>query len=41
MKGKVYKSVVGKAMMYDLMTVALTKQQEMEFKVAEMKMLRF
>ena len=41
MKGKLYKVVVRPAMMYGLETIALTKRQEAELEVAEMKMLRF
>ena len=40
-KGKVYSSVVRPAMVYGLETVAVTKKQMEEMKVAEMKMLRF
>ena len=40
-KGKVYSSVVRPAMVYGLETVAVTKKQVEEMKVAEMKMLRF
>ena len=42
-KGKVYKVAVRPAMLYGLetVTVALTKRQEAEMKVAELKMLRF
>ena len=40
-KGKVYSSVVGPAMVYGLETVAVTKKQVKEMEVAEMKMLRF
>ena len=40
-KGKVYSSVVRPAMLYGLGTVAVTKKQVVEMKVAEMKMLRF
>ncbi|KAL7867553.1 hypothetical protein SRHO_G00089370 [Serrasalmus rhombeus] len=40
-KGKVYKTVVRPAMTYGLETVALSKRQEAELEVAEMKMLRF
>ena len=40
-KGKVYKVAVRPAMMYGLETVALTKRQEAEMEVAELKMLRF
>ena len=40
-KGKVYSSVVRPAMVYGLETVAVTKKQVEEIKVAEMKMLRF
>ena len=41
MKGKVYKTVVRPAMMYGLEAVAMTKRQEAELEVAELKMLRF
>ena len=41
MKGKLYKMLVRPAMMYGLETVAVTKRQESELEVAEMKMLRF
>ena len=41
MKGKVYKTVVRPAMLYGLETVPLTKKQEAELAVAELKMLRF
>ena len=40
-QGKVYSSVVRPAMVYGLETVAVTKKQVKEIKVAEMKMLRF
>ena len=40
-KGKVYKVTVRPAMLYGLETVALTKRQEAEVEVAELKMLRF
>ena len=40
-KGKVYKVAVRPAMLYGLETVALTKIQEAEMEVAELKMLRF
>ena len=40
-KGKVYSSVVRPAMLYGLETLAVTKKQVEEMKVAEMKMLRF
>ena len=40
-KGKVYKVVVRSAMLYGLETGALTKRQEAEIEVAELKMLRF
>ena len=40
-KGKVYSSVVGLAMVYRLETVAVTKKQVEEMEVAKMKMLRF
>uniref|UniRef100_A0A087XJI6 Uncharacterized protein n=1 Tax=Poecilia formosa TaxID=48698 RepID=A0A087XJI6_POEFO len=41
MKGKVYKTVVRPAMPFGVETVAMTKRQEAELEVAEMKMLRF
>ena len=40
-KGKVYKVAVRPAMLFGLETVALTKRQEAEMEVAELKMLRF
>ena len=40
-KGKVYKVAVRPAMLYGLETVEMTKWQEAEMKVAELKMLRF
>ena len=40
-KGKVYKVAVRPAMLYGLETVALTKRQQAEMEVAELKMLRF
>ena len=40
-KGKVYRMAVRPAMLYGLETVALTKRQEAEMEVAELKMLRF
>ena len=40
-KGKVYKTVVRPAMLYGLETVPLTKKQEAELAVVELKMLRF
>ena len=40
-KGKVYSSVVRPALVYELETVAVTKKQVKEMKVAEIKMLRF
>ena len=40
-KGKVYKVAVRPAMLYGLETVSLTKRQEAEMEVAELKMLRF
>ncbi|KAK3524746.1 hypothetical protein QTP86_002194 [Hemibagrus guttatus] len=40
-KGKVYRTVVRPAMLYDLETVSLRKRQESELEVAELKMLRF
>ncbi|KAI5609347.1 protein kinase C-binding protein NELL2-like [Silurus asotus] len=41
LKGKVYRTVVRPAMLYGLETVALSKRQEVELEVAELKMLRF
>ena len=41
MKGKAHKAAVTPAMVYGLETVALTKRQEAEMEVAELKMLRF
>ena len=41
LKGKVYKVAVRPAMVYGLETVTLTKRQEAEMEVAELKMLRF
>ena len=40
-KGNVYKVAVRPAMLYGLETVALTKRQEAEMEVTELKMLRF
>ena len=40
-KGRVYSLVVRPAMVYELETVAVTKKQVEEMKVAEMKMFRF
>ena len=40
-KGKVYRVAVRPAMLYGLETAALTKRQEAEMEVAELKMLRF
>ena len=40
-KGKVYKVAVRPAMLYGLDTLALTKRQEAEMEVAELKMLPF
>ncbi|KAF7702399.1 hypothetical protein HF521_001682 [Silurus meridionalis] len=40
-KGKVYRTVVRPVMLYGLETVALSKRQEVELEVAELKMLRF
>ena len=40
-KGKVYRVAVRPAMLYGLETVSLTKRQEAEMEVAELKMLRF
>ena len=39
-KGKVYRVAARPAMLYGLETVALTKRQEAEMEVAELKMLR-
>ncbi|KAI5092175.1 hypothetical protein C0J45_17806, partial [Silurus meridionalis] len=39
--GKVYRTVVRLAMLYGLETVALSKRQEVELEVPELKMLRF
>ena len=41
LKGKLYTTVVRPAMMYGLETVALTKKQESELEVNEMRMLRW
>ena len=41
MKGKVYKTAVRPAMLFGLEVVPLTKRQEKELEVAELKMLRF
>lgn len=41
MKGTVYKMVVRPAMMHGLETVALTKRQELELEMTDMKMLTF
>ncbi len=41
MKGKVYKMVVRPAMLSGLEAVLLTKRQEKELEVAELKMLQF
>ena len=41
LKWKVYKVAVRPAMLYGLETMALTKRQEAEMEVAELKMLRF
>ena len=40
-KGKAYKMVVRPAMLYGLKTVPLTKKQEVELAVAQLKMMRF
>ncbi|KAK4307254.1 hypothetical protein Pmani_020967 [Petrolisthes manimaculis] len=40
MKGKVYKTVVKPSMLYGIVTVPMTKRQEAELEVAELKMLR-
>ena len=39
-KGKMYKVAAGPAVLYRLETVSLTKRQETEMEVAELKMLR-
>ena len=41
LKGKVYNTVIRPAMTYGLETLTLTKKQEMDLEVAEMKMLRW
>ena len=41
LKGRVYTAVIRPAMMYGLETVPLTKRQEKEMEVAEMRMLRW
>ena len=41
LKGNVYKAVVRPAMMYGMETVPLTKKQERELEVTEMRMLRW
>ena len=41
LKGKVYEAVIRPAMMYGLETVALTKKQESDLDVVEMRMLRW
>ena len=41
MKGKLDKIVVRPAMLYGLETVALTRKQEMELEVAELRMIQF
>ena len=40
-KRKMYKTVVRPTMFYGLEAMALTKKQEAELEVAEMRMLRF
>ncbi len=40
-KGKLYKTVIRPAMLYGMEAVAVTKAQERQMEVAEMKMLRF
>ena len=40
-KGKVYNTAARPAMLYGMETVALTRRQEAELKVAELRMLRF
>ena len=40
-KGKVYNTAVRPAMLYGMETVALTRRQEAELEVAELRMLRF
>ena len=39
MEGKLYKTVVRPATLYSLETVALTRKQEMELEVVELRML--
>jgi hypothetical protein len=41
LKGKIYSTVVRPAMLYAMETAALTKRQEGELEVAELRMLRF
>ena len=41
MKGKVYKTVIKAVLVYSLETVALSKGQENELEVTELKMLRY
>lgn len=40
-KGTVYKTVVRPAMLYGVVLMALTKRQEAELELAELKMIRF
>ena len=40
-KGKIYKTVIKLALVYSLEMVALSKGQEKELEVAELKMLRY
>ena len=40
-KGKIYNTAVRAAMLYGMETVALTRRQEAELEVAELRMLRF
>jgi len=41
LKGRVYNTAIRPAMLYGMETVALTRKQEAEFEVAELRMLRF
>ena len=41
LKGRVYNTAVKPAMLYGMETVAMTKRQEGELEVAELRMLRF
>ena len=41
LKGKIFKTVMRPAVMYDLKALALSKRQEAELEVAQMRILRF